>query len=873
MSDAPRRPTAGERLLGRLLREELRDPVLGDLAEERAARAERDGERAAQRWLRRQVTRSLGAALLHRFTVRPRRRRDMAGFLEARLQDVRFGARTLRRSPAFAVSALVVLALGIGVATAVFTVVEDVLLRPLPYPGADRLWYVSQDGDDGSYWLSAPNFRDMTEQLGSFADLAAFTTAGSNLLVGGRPEHIATAEVDAAFFRTLGVTPALGRTFSEAEREAGAPVVVISHGLWLRLLGGRSDVVGARLLLDGEAREVLGVLPPGPMVPARAEAWTPLSFSQPEWRTQRGLAWLQAIGRARPGVDLPAMRAEARALAGRLRATYPAENAQLEIGFQSLTEATVGRVERQLWVLLAAAVLVLLAGAVNVGGLLLGRVAARRQEVAVRRALGGSRGRLAAQLLSEGALLAGLAGLAGTALAAALVRWLVAAAPPGTPRLGEVAVGPATLLVAIGTSAATVLVFGCLPAFASLQGLAATLRARHGAGGGRARAALVVVQTALALTLLAGAGLLAKSVWRLQQVDPGYEADRVLVAGLPVPGSAFATPGERHEHYRRIRERVAALPGVEGAALTSSLPFTGNATVFTFDLPARPFAPAKRPPARYLVVGPDFFATMGIPLLRGRTFTAREALGTGAPPIVVSADLVRKHLAGIEPIGARIAFGDGEPFTVVGVVPAVREGALDREPPFAQVYVPVTPDGGWDLSLVVRSAADPAALAEPLRRAVQEVAPAQPVSPLQPLAEVAMATVAGRAFSLHLLAAFSIATLLLAAVGLHGLLAMAVAARQREIGVRIALGATTRRIRAAVAGHACRLAALGLAAGLATTLALSHLMGGLLYEVQPRDPAVLLAVSALLAVVVALASWQPARRATRVPPHEALRAD
>lgn len=865
-----------ERLLSRALPDALRDAVLGDLAEERALREAEHGRAAAARWHRSQVLRSLAPALLHRLVHRPRKEESMRRFLDARLHDLRFGARTFLRSPGFAASALLVLGLGLGAATAVFTVVEGVLLRPLPYPHPERLIDVSQDGDEGSYWLSAPNYLDMKAGLSSFASMTAFSPSGANLVVGGRPERVETAEVDADFFPTLGLEPALGRTFSEAERRSAAPVVVIGHALWQRLLGGRADAVGDTLVLDGARREVIGILPPGPTVPAGAEVWAPLELERPEWKTKRGITWIRVLARLSPGRSLDAARAEARPLAAALRRDHPI-NGRLEIGFRSLAAATVGEVEDQLWVLMGAAALVLLVAAVNVGGLLVARAGGRRHEVAVRFALGGSRRRLGAQLLTEGALLAALGFAAGMATSWAGVRWLVAAAPAGTPRLEEVRLDLGSVGFAAAASALGVLLFGCLPLVATLGRQSSVLRSVRGGGGmgtARLRSSLVVAQAAMALALLAGAGLLAKSVWRLQRVDPGFDASRVLVAGLPVADADFPTPEGKRAHYRRLRERVERIPGVESAALTSSAPFAGFGVVFDYSLPEVPFAPGESFAARFRVVEPGLFRTLRIPMRRGRAFEPREGEGHGPGVAIVSEELAALHFAGRDPVGAHIDMGSDDPYLIVGVAGAIRDLSLDQPSELPHVYVPATPArGSWDQSLVVRAAGEPAELADTVRRAIQEVAPTQPVTPLRTVAELAGDTVASRRFVLRLLLFFSVATLLLSAVGLYGVLAFVVSSRRREIGVRLALGAPVAGIQRLVVGRGLALAGSGVALGLALAVWGSRFLEGLLFEVGPLDPVVLGGVAALLVVVALLAAWLPARRAVRVAPLEAMRPD
>jgi putative ABC transport system permease protein len=799
----------------------------------------------------------------------------MGSRLDDRVQDVRHSFRMLRRGPGFAAAVLLTLGLSIGAATAVYTVVDGVLLRPLPYPEAERLYRVGQDGDDGSYWLSAPNYRDFAGGLSVFESMGAYTPDGANMVVEGEPARVGMAEADEGFFRTLGVEPVLGRTFTEAERAAAAPVAVVSHALWTQRMGARSDAIGSTLVLDGRAREVIGVLPAGPTMPEATDVWTPLALDGPEWRTRRGISWIQVVGRLRPDVDMEVVRAEAGRLSASLRESHPDTNRDLEIGLRSLEEATVGSVRTELRVLMAAVVLVLLVAAINVGGLLLARTMARQPEVAVRTAVGGGRGRLAAQLLTESAVLAALGGLLGVAFARVGVAGLLAVAPPGTPRLDEVAMGAPAFRFAAAAALVAALVFGILPAAAALRDPIGALRAARGGGGRRAsrlRGGLVVAQVALALALLFGAGLLGKSFWRVQGVDLGFEPRGVLVAGLPIGDADFASAGEREAYYQRILDAARTLPGVRSAALTSSAPFAGFGVVFSYDLLDRPAEPEEERLARFRIVTPEVFATLGIPILRGRTLTPDETRVDGAPGALVSEELVRRHYGDADPVGRRIATA-GDTFHIVGVVPSIRDVAARSESPFPYVYVPVMPAVRQSMTLVVRAEREAEALVEPVRRMVRALAPSQPVTPLRPLPELVSDSAARARFTLALLAFFAAATLLLAGVGLYGVLAYAVGRRTREIGVRVALGAPAGKVRALVIRQGLVLVGAGLALGTAVALWGGRFLDGLLYEVAAGDPSVLGAVAILLLAVALAAAWIPALRATRVDPAEALRFD
>ena len=847
--------------------------MLGDLEEEFLQRTRSEGEAAAARWYRRQVLRSLLTTFATRVT-------STAGDLgmgqtlsDSFGQDVRHALRTFARNPGFAGVAVLTLGLGIGAATAVFTVFESVLLRPLPYPEPERLYHVSQDGDAGSFWLSSPNLEDLRRGLTSFEDVAAYSPEGANMVVGGEPVRIELAEVSANYFSVLGVAPALGRTFSEDEQRTGAGVVVVSHQVWQARLGGRPDALGRALTLDGRPREVIGVLPPLAMVPPNAEVWIPLSVTTPDWRASRGISWLQAVGRLRAGASIDVARTEAQTLAASLRTGYPDVNRDLQVGFRSLQESVVGSVRTDLRVMMAGVLLVLLVSAMNVGGLLLARSSARRQEVTVRSALGCGRRRLALQLLTESAVLAALGGAVGVALGRVGVALLTAQAPPGTPRLAEIRMHGGALLFALAISAGAALLIGALPALQSMRGARTPLATgrRATAGSRVARSTLVVVQSALALVLLTGAGLLGKSFWRLQQVDTGFDASGVLVAGLPVVERDFVSPVERVQHFRSILEAASGLPGVRSAALTNSAPFVSSGPFFSYELPDMPATSGQQLMARFRVVTPELFEALDIPVLRGRAFTDLDLRPGGERVAVVSEELVAV-LAGRDVIGQRIRIL-GDPHRIVGIVGSIRDLTLREPSPFPHVYVPFLPESRQSFTLVLRVDGDPAALMDPLRRAVAALAPTQPVTPSNPLDAFMADSVARARFTLWLLSFFAGATVLLAGLGLYGLLSYVVGQETREIGVRMTLGATKARVRAVVVGRGMRLTLVGLVVGVVLSRWAGTLLEALLFEVEPVDPPVLAAVGGILLVAAALASWLPARRATRISPGEALRSD
>jgi putative ABC transport system permease protein len=798
------------------------------------------------------------------------------------LQDVRFGLRVLWKRPGFTAVALAVLALGVGANTAIFSVVNAVLLRPLPYPGSERV--VAFDGVNPSKGveesnMSAPDFADWKAQTRSFEALSIYTEGGSNLTGGGEPERVTAAWVGPDFFRVIGVGAARGRALLPEDEDPGAAnVVVISHGLWQRLFGSDPSAVGRTVELGGRGREVVGVMPPGFDFPSRAEVWGPLQLEvAKEPRDNRAY---QVLGRLREGVPLAQAQAEIDAVAARLAASYPVTNMGWGVDLDPLKDETVGEMRAALLLLLAGVALVLLIACANVANLLLARAAGRRREVALRLALGAGRWRVARQMLTESLLLA----LAGGALGAGLSVWLtdliVALAPRNTPRLAEASLDARVFLFAVGATLLTGLAFGIVPALqASRADLGESLKegGRGSAGGrSRVRSGLVVSEVALSLLLLAGAGLLVKSFARLQAVDPGFDPEGVMTARVSLPGARYKEPAQKAEFYRALTERLNALPGVEAAGATASLPLGGsNLSVWRGLVPeGRPATPESDEPAAFSVVTPGYFPAMRIPLRAGRVFDERD--DANAPKvIVVNETLARKVFAGQDPVGRHVTIWRDEKFPrqVVGVVGDTKPSSLDAaEAP--QMYVPHAQDAGWGgLSLAVRArgGGDPSALAPLLREEVRALDRQLPVYDVKTMAKVWADSTAYRRVTMFLMAGFAAAALLLAGVGLYGVLSYTVAQRTHEIGIRMALGARGSDVLRLVVRQGMLLTLAGLGVGLAGALLLTRLMTGLLYGVSAADPVVYALVSLLLAAVALLACLVPARRATKVDPMIALR--
>jgi len=794
-------------------------------------------------------------------------------------QDARYGWRMLWRRPGFTAFAALVLAVGVGANTAIFSVVNAVLLKPLPYPGAERI--ISFAGTNPSKGItesnmSAPDFADWRAEATAFEAVAMFTGGSANL-GGDEPERVAASGVTSGFFKVLGVGPALGRAFvEEDERPGGAGVAVISHGLWRRRFGGEAGVVGRRVEVGGRQLEVVGVMPAGFDYPNRAELWTALQLDVgKEPRQNRSY---QVAGRLREGVSLEAARAQMAGISGRLAAAHPDSNEGWGVALERLHDKMVAGVRTMLLVLMAAVGLVLLIACANVANLLLARASGRRREVAVRLAVGASRGRLLRQLLTESLMLAAAGGVAGLALGVWLTDVLVSLAPANTPRLSEAGLDARVFGFALAATGAAGVLFGLAPALrASKTDLNDALKeGARGSTDARSplRSALVVAEVGLSLVLLVGAGLLVRSFARLAAVDPGFDPSSVLTLRVGLPGARYPEPRRKAEFYEALLARVRGLPGVEAAGATLSLPLGGS----NFSV-GRPFIREGRPQTNeegvvssYYVVTPDYFRAMRIPLRAGRDFDARD--GEDAPQVViVNEALARRHFAGEDPVGRRIQVYKDEKFLreIVGVVGDVKPRALDAETG-PQVYVPHRQDAGWGaLTLAIRTPGDAAQLASAVRGEVRALDRGLPVYDVKTMEEVVSASVADRRLLMTLIGAFGAAAALLASVGLYAVISYGVAQRTHEFGIRLALGAQRRDLLRMVLRQGLGLALAGAAAGVVASLAAARLLTSLLYGVSASDPLVFALVPALLVAVSLLACYVPARRATKVDPMEALR--
>jgi predicted permease len=800
--------------------------------------------------------------------------------------DLRQAVRGFLRTPGFTAAALATLALGIGAAVAIFSVANAVLLRPLPFPDAGRLVVVwnrfPQPGLE-RVTLAPAELDDLTRGSRSVESWAALSYTETNLAGSGDPEHLAALDVSPGFFRVLGVNAAHGRTF--ADDEGRARVAVLSHELWTRRFGANPALVGRTVSLDGEPVLVVGVMPrgfelPNPggfLFPRRPELWMPLA---PAEAASRGDKYLRAIARLTPGVTPERAGAEVDALARGMRARFPDDYpAGWRMDVLSLHDQVVGETRPALLLLLVVVGLLLLIACANVANLVLARTLARRREMAVRGALGASRARLVRQLAVESVLLALAGGALGTLLAFWAVRALVAARADAVPRLAEANVDARVLAFALVAALASGVVLGAFPAMRATGGsifLALRQGGRTATGGGRGmRVVLVVAQIALATMVLVGTGLVLNSLVRLTRGDPGFDPAGVLTAELTLPEAAYPDARAQAALYGAVAERVRALPGVRAAAVVNPLPLSGNLWGAGFVPEGLATAPGEQTPnAQYAAVTPGYFDVMRIRMLRGRAFGAGD--GADAPAVVVVDEtLAARYWPGQSAIGKRLHVA-GRPdtawATVVGVAARVSSAALDA-PEQPQIYLPHTQRTRSSAHLVVRAAGDPLALLPAVRRAVRDADPALPMGDVRTMARVVGDSVAPRRFTALLLSAFGLAALLVASVGLFGVVSYAVGQRERELGLRMALGARAGDVVRMVVREGVVLAAAGVGLGAAGALALGRSLSTLLYGVQATDPATFAGVTLLLAGVALLASYAPARRAARVDPAVTLRAE
>lgn len=812
----------------------------------------------------------------------------MTTLLQTLLRDLRYAWRMLVKEPGFTAVAVIALALGIGANTAIFSIVNAVLLRPLPYTDAGQLVMVWMDNRGGGIKEdihSFPNYVDYRDGNTTFAAMAGYTNASLNLTGTGEPERVLGASATASFFDVMRVSPVLGRAIAPEENVQGKDrVIVLSHGLWQRRFGGERNIIGREIQVDGANRTVIGVMPKEFRFPEKqTDFWVPLAMA-PDLQAQRGAYWLTVIGRLKPGVTVEQARPEMEAIAKRMETNFPESNTKMGVNLVSLREQTVGRLRPALYVLLGAVGLVLLIACANVANLLLSRAAAREREFAIRAAMGAGRGQIIRQLLTESVLLGLLASAVGVGLAVFGLDALKALLPADMPSVDQIGVDARVLGFTLGVSFLTACAFGLVPALqASKPKLSETLKeagdrgGSHGVRSKQVRRLLVIAEVALAIMLLVGAGLLIKSFNRLQAVELGFRTDRLLTLELQLPFSKYGDGTTRRPFHQQLLERLNHLPGVEGAAATTSILLSTLANSGLFNIEGRPTPPAgERVELTFDSVTPNYHQLMGTPLLKGRAFTEQD--GPDAPRVVIVNDtFARRFFPGEDPIGKRINFGDGPDqtqnpwWTIVGVVADTRRNGFDREPR-PESYMPLlqrTP--GRTIYVVRTSSPDPTTLVTAVRNAVRGIDPNQPIFGIKTMDQVMNETTAQRRLNTILLGTFAGLALVLAAVGIFGVMNYSVTQRTHEIGIRMALGAQRSDVLKLVVGQGMILACIGVAVGLFGAYALTRLLATMLYGVSATDPVVFAAVAGLLALVAVFACYLPALRASRVMPTVALR--
>lgn len=824
-------------------------------------------------------------AIEHAPSLAPLRREDR--MLSTIGQDARFTLRGMRRTPGFSLIVLATLAIGIGASVSIFSVVNGVLLKALPFPEPDRLVRIEHLSPSTA---SEPEFVDYRRDLTSITQVSAYRAGTATLAAtDGEPERVPSLLVSEDFFPALGVRMALGRAFTDHENRRGGPeAIVISDGLWRRRYGGDSSIVGRQVVVNGESRTVVGVLPPGVEFPSRDIAlWVPMRLNYDSLWT-RNNHYLSLVGRLGPGVALERANLEVRELVRRFVRDYPAiydANDPLVARVSSLSSVMVRDARASIMLLFGAVLLVLLIACVNVANLLLARGEARRKELAIRTAMGASRARVVRQALTESLLFAGGGGLLGLGLAMASVNAFRAAAPPGVPRMDTIAIDPGVLLFAVGLTALTGLLFGAVPAWRAARHDAAEALKESGRssggnaqGAGRARCALVASEIALALVTLSAAGLLLRSFANLNAIDLGFRAGHVLAVSL-TPPQAY-TDDRAVQLYEDILQRVRALPGVEAASAVEYLPIADGYSIWSILVDGAPMttsAQAQRAmPQR---VTPGYFETMRIPVIRGRGFTAADRVD--APLVVVINEaMAKEYWPGKDPIGGTVKMlNERAPWaTVVGVVKDVRSrGFLETVP--STMYFPQAQSGlssyfvPSTMWVLTRTRGAPAAIAASVRAIVREVEPNTPIGTVMTMDDAVAESVASRRFTTALIGGFALIAIVLAGLGIYGVISYSVSQRRIEMGIRLALGATRQNVVGQVIGEGVRTVAVGVGIGVAITVGTTRLLRAMLVGVGPGDPATLVSVIALLLLVAIVASWLPARRASGVDPVEAIRAE
>lgn len=797
------------------------------------------------------------------------------------MRDLRYALRTLARNPGFACVSILALALGVGANSAIFTVVQSVLLRPLPFRRSDELIVVRERNLKAGFpqfSLSPGNYVDYRDHNHTLSGFTAFSRLGVNLSGGAEPERLRGARVTNEFFHVLGVQPSVGRAFTAAEGQFGAQkVVILSDGLWQRRFGGAKDVLGRQLKMNEELYTVVGVMPPDFSFPARAEIWTPLALNAQNWQ-QRGGHYLSGVARLKLGTSLAAAEADLNSIAARAEKAYPNSNTGWDTTSTGLQESMVGKIRPLVMTLMAAVGFVLLIACVNLANLLLSRSAARRREIGIRNALGAGRGRLIRQLLTESVLLSGLGAALGLLLAWGGTRLLVNLNPNILPRAKEISLDASVVLFTIAIAGLTGILFGLAPAIHMAKtDLAAAFRegGRGNSIGFRRntlRSVLVIGEVALALVLLCGAGLLMRSFYHLQSMDPGFDPHDVLTFRTNLPGAKYKTDEQQEAFYTRALDRIRALPGVTVAGAAQIFPLAGDDYILTFVQVGKPPVPVgNQPSAAFYSATPGYFGALRIPIKAGRDFTARD--NAAAPPVaIISESMARQFYANENPLGQRLQIGGGDdkPAEIVGIAGDVRDNELESKGR-AAMYRPAAQAPFGSMYFGVRTERDPAAAIAGVRAAIREMDAELPLDAVGTVDALVETSLSQRRFAMLLMGIFAGLALVLAMVGIYGVMAYSVTQATQEIGIRMALGAGRGDVVRMVLGYGALLMSAGIVAGVAASLGAGRLLASQLFEVKSYDPVTYALVGSVLIATALAACLIPAFRAMRVDPVIALR--
>ncbi|HXD34174.1 MAG TPA: ABC transporter permease [Pyrinomonadaceae bacterium] len=815
------------------------------------------------------------------------------------IKDLKYGVRMLLKNPGITLVVILALALGIGANTAIFSVVNAVLLRPLPFEEADRLVFLNETAktmDEIS--VSYPNFTDWRNQNKVFEKIGVYNRGSYNLTGAGEAERIVTAQMSADMFDALRVKPGWGRLYTNDEDKPGSdPVVVLSYALWQRRFGGQSSILNQAITLNNKSYTVIGIMPQGFQMPTRVEMWVPVGqlSGQTSWLERGNHPGLYGVARLKPGVTLAQARAEMDMIGANLEKQYYDSNAGNGVGVRPLVEIYISDVRRPLWVLFAAVGFVLLIACANIANLLLARATARQKEMAIRAAMGAGRFRIVRQLLTESVLL----GLIGGALGLLLARWGVALilyiSPDAIPRANEIGLDWRVMAFTIGIAFVTGLLFGIVPALqAGVVDVHETLK-ETGRGTSRKhwlRSSLVVVEVATTLILLIGAGLMIRSFYRLQRVNPGFSYEHLTSFSVSLPEKKYKTSVEQESFYKRLLENLRGLPGVEVSAAASGLPLGNNGWQTSFRIDGRPAPPRNQTPLmEACLVTPDYFKAMNIPLKRGRFFTDQDDRAhlagkdlskldddekeiAGLNAIIIDEEFARRYWPNEDPVGKRVKMGSEEKprfLTVQGVVGRVKMEGLNQDSNRVQGYFPFLQIPSSDMTVVVKGSTDPNQLVSAIRQQVKQIDPDQPIYSVRTMDQIRSESVSGERLNLTLLSLFAGIALVLAIVGIYGVMSYSVTQRTHEIGIRMAIGARPRDVFKMILGQGMLLAVIGVVCGLLGAFALTRLMASMLFGVEATDPLTFASISLLLTMVALVACYIPGRRATKVDPVVSLR--